>query len=150
MNNVHRIAGAILSIGMTLAATQAMGADAAAKPDPETRQIARMMAQIEMAMEKRDLKGYCAATSGSPDYTGTVALACLERAEEKRGKLEDCSLPKILSQVKKDRDQCLAMSTEEFQKRISNFPGGRDKWVKSLKQRGVDGDKLLQEERSKL
>ena len=135
---------------MTLAAAQVMGAEATSKPDADTRQIARMMAQIEIAMEKRDLNGYCAATSGSPDYPGTVALACLERVEEKKAKPEDCSLPKVLSQAKRDRDQCLAMPTDEFQKRISDQPRRRDAWIKAVKQGGVDGDKLMQEERAKL
>src|SRR6478752_4410689 len=135
--------------GMMITAMQAMAADSAPRPGPDTRNTARMMAQIEVAIERKDVKLYCEATVSNTEYQGTAALACLERAELKKGKLEDCTLRKIQDEVKKEQSQCLAMTPEQLAKKTSNFAAGRDKWIASVKKlEGVDAAKLIQEERS--
>lgn len=143
-------AKSVLLCSLVTIGAPAMGADAASDLNLDNRSVARLMAQAEDAMDKRDLKGYCAVTVGTPEYPGYVALACLERAERKLKKIEDCSLTNVKKEAKRDIDQCLAMSTEQFGKRISEQSRGRDAWIKEMKRRGVDGEKLLREERAKL
>ncbi|MCF8198611.1 MAG: hypothetical protein K9J42_07585 [Sulfuritalea sp.] len=130
-------------------AAQAVPADSASMEiDMDTRSTARMMVRIEAALEKRDLKAYCAVTAGASEYPGYVALACLERVERKLKKPEECSLANVKTEAMNDLHECLAMSAEKFEKLAKEQRSGLALWIAGLKKRSVDGEKLLREERA--
>ena len=146
MSNVSRLAGAILSAGMMFVATQAMGQD----QNAEARSAAKMLAGLERPLEKRDIKGYCTALQADPDYVGYVTRVCQFSVKNKLKKPEDCSDANIKQEMKKDFDVCLAMPSEEFEKTVLKWREAQASFVRDMKAKGIDGEKLLQEERAKL
>lgn len=141
-----RIALAFLIISTSLATPPVLGAE----PTEEMRQAARLVVRVEEPMAKRDLKGYCAATYGSPDYAGYVVRACQSMVKNNLKKSEDCSETNIRQEVRKDSDRCLAMSDGEFDKEMLTQRRGRENFTKIMTEKGVDAEKLLQEERAKI
>ena len=136
-----RIALSSLIIGMLLATPPALGAE----PTEDMRAFARMFA----ALEARDLKGYCTAMHDAP-YAGYLTRVCQSAVQNKLKKPEDCSQESIAQQVRNDNQQCLAMPTAEFEKTAQRYPEAREKFLKEATAKGIDGDKLLQEERAKI
>jgi hypothetical protein len=125
--------------GMSVAALPAP----AAEPTEEMRTFARMFATLEA----RDLKGYCAAMHGAP-YAGYLSRVCKSAIQNKLKKPEDCSQESIAQQVKADAGQCLAMRAGEFEKKVQRGAEASQSFVKQMTAQGVDGEKLLQEERA--
>lgn len=130
-----------LITGITLAATPVLGAE----PTEDMRTFARMFA----ALEARDVKGYCAAMHGA-SYTGYLNRVCQSAVQNKTKKPEDCLQESIAQQVKIDSQKCLVMPAAEFEITVQRFPVAREKFIKDVKAKGIDGEKLLQEERVKL
>jgi hypothetical protein len=126
--------------GMPLATTPVLGA--------ESTEDMRTFARMFTTLEARDLKGYCAAMHGAP-YAGYLDRVCQLAVQNKLKKPEDCSPESIAEQVKIDNGQCLAMPAAEFEKTALRGREASKAFVKEMAAQGVDGDKLLQEERSK-
>lgn len=132
------------SLGIAPLAAIAQGESA------EIRESARMMARVDHSVRNKDLKGYCAATVGAPGYAGYVERACQSGMKNNMKTAQDCTPEKVSAQVAADRAQCLAMSAEKFDEAASQQPQRRAQWIKMAGARGVDGEKLLDEERAKL
>ncbi|MEO8101219.1 MAG: hypothetical protein ABI790_01765 [Betaproteobacteria bacterium] len=120
------------------------------EPDEEMRKGARTIANMERPMAKHDLKGYCAATRGSPEYPGYVVRACQFSVKNNLKKAEDCSDENVKKEVAKDNATCLAMSTGDFDKEMAAQRKGWERTFASMKDKGVDADKLMKEERAKI
>lgn len=131
-----------LVTGMSLATLPALGAE----PTEDMRVTARVLASQEAPVAKRDLKGFCAATYGSPDYAGYSARACQLWVKNNMKKPEDCTEVNIQQEIRKDTDRCLAMSDEDFDKQIVAQRKARAEFIAKMKEEGVDGEKLLQHE----
>ena len=121
-----------------------------AEPDDEMRKGAKLIASVEVPMAKRDLKGYCAATRGAPEYPGYVARACQLFVKNNLKKAEDCSDANIKQEIAKDNASCLGMSTGDFDKEMAAQRKGWERILGLMKDKGVDTDKLMKEERAKL
>ncbi len=141
-----RVAPVFLATSMLLAAPGVWGAE----PDQEMRKAAAMIASVEKPMAKRDLKGYCAATRGSPDYPGYVARACQAYVKNNFKKAEDCSEANVKQEIAKDNATCLAMSPGDFDNEMATQRKGWERTFGSMKEKGVDADKLMKEERAKI
>lgn len=115
-----------------------------AEPDVDARSVVRIFA----ALEANDLKGYC-ALSQSDSYVVYITRVCQSAVQNKLKQPEDCSRENIAQQAKADMAQCLAMPSAEFEKKVRKGREGKDALFKALSARGIDGEKLLQEERRK-
>ena len=87
MTNRILFSAAFLITGLSLATPPAQGAE----PDADMRAGARLLVSLEGPMAKRDLKSYCAARNGSPEYAGYVMRACQAFVKNNLKKAEDCS-----------------------------------------------------------
>jgi len=140
MINGIRIALAFLITSISLATTPVLGAE----PTEDMRTFARMFATLEA----RDHKGYCAAMHGAA-YAGYLNRVCQSAVQNNLKKPEDCSPEHMTRQLKVDSDKCLAMPAAEFEKTALRGREGSKTFVKQMSAQGVDGEKLLQEERAK-
>lgn len=131
---------AVLTIGMLLAT----GPATSAEPTEEMRTFARMFTSLEA----RDLKGYCTAMHGAP-YAGYVGRVCQSAVQNKVKKPEECSEDSIAQQVKADAAKCLAMPPDEFDKAVARGAEGSKAFLQRAASQGVDGEKLLKDERAK-
>lgn len=122
----------------------------AAEPTEEMRQAAKVLAGQEDSIEKRNLKGYCAATYGSASYAAYVARACQLSVRNNLKKVEDCGEAHIRQEVAKDTDRCTAMSDSEFDTAVTLQRRARASFVRAAKEKDVDGEKLIQAERDNL
>ena len=109
----------------------------------------RTFARMFATLEARDLKGYCAAMHGAA-YAGYLSRVCESAVQNKVRKADDCSRESIAQQVKADAGQCLAMPAGEFEKKVQRGAEASQSFVKQITAQGVDGEKLLQEERANL
>ncbi len=141
-----RMARVFLVTSMLLVAPGVLGAE----PDAEMRRAAKLIANAEVPMTKRDLKGYCAATRGSAEYPGYVARTCQMFVKNNLKKSEDCSDANIKQEVAKDNASCLGMSAGDFDKEMATQRKGWERILGEMKQKGVDTDKLMTEERAKI
>ncbi len=141
MINIIRIALASLVAGMSLATAPVQSAE----PTETMRTFARMIATLEA----RDQKGYCAAMHDAP-YVGYLSRVCLAAVQNSVKKPEDCTPARIAQQVEADTEQCLAMPAAEFEKTALRGREGTKAFVTEMTAQGVDGEKLLQEERAKI
>ena len=141
-----RIAGAIVLSGLALCALSALGADLS----EVMRVQARILAGQEIPLAKRDLKGYCNATYGSPDYAAYAAGVCQMWVKNSGRKAEECAEANVRQAIRKDIERCMAMSEGEFDKQILIHARLREEFIRNMQEEGLDGEKLLQEERAKL
>lgn len=141
-----RIPPVFLVVSMLFAASGVWGAE----PDEEMRKGAKLIASAEGSMAKRDLKGYCAATRGSPDYPGYLVHACQMFVKNNLKKTEDCSDASIKQEVAKANASCLTLSAGDFDKEMANQRKGWERTLGQMKEKGVDTDKLMKEERAKI
>lgn len=121
-----------------------------AEPDEEMRKGAKLIASMEGPMAKSDLKGYCAATRGSPDYPGYLMRACEMSVNNKLKKAEACTDSSIKQEVGKDKAICLTMSAADFDKEMAIQRKGWENTLRQMKEKGVDTEKLMSEERVKV
>ena len=143
MKQAIGIALAMFIGGMPLAVTPA-------EPDAETRAAARLIASVEQPLAKRDLKGYCAAVYGTPDYAKFVASACQAGIKKKVKKPEDCSDANLKQEIGRIIGSCVAMPPEQFDMTVKRWSEVRGKFLVEMKTKGIDGEKTLKEERAKL
>lgn len=133
-------AAAFLAMGILAATRPALGAE----PTEEMRTFARVFTSLEA----RDLKGYCTAMHGA-QYAGYVGRVCQSAVQNKMKKPEECSPDSVAQQVKTDAAKCLAMPPAEFEKAVVRGVEGSTAFLKHTASQGVDGEKLLKDERSK-
>lgn len=143
---VSLFVGSVLMAGISLAVTPAMGVE----PDAEMRSAARMIAGAERPLEKRDLNGYCTVLYGGPEYVGYLTSICELAIKKDVIDAAACTAEKIRQDVRKSLETCVAMPPEQLEKAIQGWRSLREKFVSDTKTRGVDGEKLLQEEQAKL
>lgn len=138
-----KITACVLVAGIPFAAL-------AAAPSAEMREGAALIARMGAAAEKRDLKRYCSALQDNPSYRAHLVAAC--EGGVQGGVLQPgaCSPENIQAALKKDRDRCLALTPDEFEKNITRWREIRARFVQDLKAQNVDGEKLLKEEAAKL
>lgn len=134
------VATAFLAAGMLLAT----GPAASAETTEEMRTFARMFTSLEA----RDLKGYCTAMHG-PQYAGYLGRVCQSSVQNKMKKPEECSPDSIAQQARAEAAKCLAMPPAEFDKAVARGVEGSKAFVKQMASQGVDGEKLLKEERAR-
>lgn len=127
-------------VGMLLTTTTAQGVE----PTEDMRTLARMFATLEA----RDLKGYCTEMHGAA-YAGYLSRVCQSAVQNKVKKPEDCSPENIAQLIKDDKEKCLAMPPAEFEQKVLRGREGKEAFIKDMAAQGVDGEKLLQEERAK-
>jgi len=132
------IKAVLLATGMLLASGQASSAE----PTEEMRTFAR----IFTSLEARDLKGYCTAMHGA-SYAGYLGRVCQSAVQNKVKKPDECSQDSIAEQVRTDAAKCLAMPPAEFEKAVARGVEGSKGFLKQAAAQGVDGEKLLKEER---
>jgi hypothetical protein len=106
------------------------------------------MARMFVALEARDQKGYCTAMYG-PAYTEYLARVCQAAVQHQLKKPENCTAESVAQELKTDHDQCLAMSSAELDKAALRWQEGRKAFLEKMAAQGMDGEKLLQEERAK-
>ena len=149
---VSLFVGSVLMAGISLAVTPAMGVE----PDAEMRSAARMVPMLldfagaERPLEKRDLNGYCTVLYGGPEYVGYLTSICELAIKKDVIDAAACTAEKIRQDVRKSLETCVAMPPEQLEKAIQGWRSLREKFVSDTKTRGVDGEKLLQEEQAKL
>lgn len=129
-----------LITGMLLATRPAISAD----PTEEMRTFARMFTSLEA----RDLKGYCTAMHGA-QYAGYLGRVCQSAVQNRLKKQEDCSQEQISQQAETDAAKCLAMPPADFDKAVARGGAGSKAFVKQAASLGMDGEKLLNDERAK-
>jgi len=117
-------------------------------PGAEPTETMRTMARMTVVLEAHDLKGYCTEMHTAP-YAGYLTRVCQLAVQNRLKQPEDCTPEKIAQQVKVDNEQCLAMPFAEFEKKILDGRKVKEALVKQMQEQGVDGEKLLQEERAK-
>jgi len=117
----------------------------AAEPTEDMRTAARVFATLEAV----NLKGYCDAMNGPP-YVVYLTRVCRSAVQNRMKKPEDCSPDNITQQLKTDHGQCLTMPAAEFEKAVIRGAEGGKAFVKQTAAQGVDGEKLIREERAKL
>lgn len=129
-----------LITGLSFATVPVQGAE----PTEDMRQLARMFA----ALEAGDLKGYCSSmhTTSYADYLSRV---CQSSVQHKLKQPEDCLPERIAQDAKTDAVQCLAMPAAEFDEIAQSVREGSKKFAAEMAAQGVDGEKLLREERVK-
>lgn len=146
MNFKIRMSSVLLVSSMLFSASGVWGAG----PDDEMRKGVKLIASTEGPMAKRDLKGYCAATRGSPDYPGYLLRICQLYVKNNLKKPEDCTDASIKQEVAKDNANCLAMLPGDFNMEMATQ---REEWERILgqmREKGVDTDRLMNEERARI
>jgi hypothetical protein len=143
MRREIRIALVLFIGGMPLSA-------APAEPDAETRAAAKLIASVEQPLVKRDLKGYCAAVYSTPDHAKYVASSCQAGVKNNARKPEDCSDANNKQTIAKIIAGCIAMTPEKFGATIKLWDEVRQKFLAEMTAKGIDGEKVLKEERAKL
>lgn len=141
-----------MAIGIRIALTFLVtGTSLAAPPvqDAELTEDMRALARMYAALDARDQKAYCGSMHATA-YADYVDRACQFAIKVKLKQPEDCSQERIAQEVKQDAAECLAMPADEFEKKAFNGREVRAALVKQMQEHGVDGEKLLQEERAKI
>ncbi len=131
---------ALMVTGMLIATRPAMSAE----PTEEMLTFARMFTSLEA----RDLKGYCTVMHGS-EYAGYLGRVCQSAVQNRLKKPEECTQDSIAQQAKAEAAKCLATPPDEFEKAVARGAEGSKAFVKQMASQGVDGEKLLQDERVK-
>lgn len=134
-----RIVLAVPLCGLFLAA-----ASLAAEPNEDMRMFARLFA----ALEARDIEAYCTTMMHGAAYPGYMNRVCQSAVQNKMKKSEDCSPENVAEQIKADTTRCQAMAAAEFEAIAQRSSEAREKFIKDAKAKGVDGEKLLREERA--
>lgn len=114
----------------------------------EPTETMRTMARMTVILEAHDLKGYCTEMHTAP-YAGYLTRVCQSAVQNRLTQPEDCTPEKIAQQVKVDNEQCLAMPPAEFEKKMLDGRKVKETLIKQMQEQGIDGEKLLQEERAK-
>lgn len=141
MMNSLRIAEVFLVVGMLLATAPVFGAE----PIEDLRAMVRMFA----ALEARNQNAYCTVMQ-SPAYTDYLSLVCQTNVKNKLKKSEDCTAESVALEVKASAEQCLALSPDELEKVALRWQDSRKAVFEQMTAEGLDVEKLVREERSRL
>ena len=139
--NSLRIVMVFLVAGMSLATDPAFGEES-----PEDLQA---MARLFAALEARNQKAYC-ATMQSPAYTDYLSRVCQTNVKNTLKKSEDCAAERVALEVKASAEQCLALSPDELEKVALRWQDSRKAVFEQMTAEGLNGEKLMREERSRL
>lgn len=120
------------------------------EPTDEQRYAARLYARVEAPLASRNQKAYCEAFYGTEDYRGYRARACETGIKVGVRKPEECTAKAVDERIKEDRKKCLAQNKAEFDATIDKHTEGRAGFVGRMAENGIDGEKLIAEERAKL
>ena len=140
MTTKMSFAVALMATGMLIATRPALSAEIT----EEMRNFARMFTSLEA----RDLKGYCTVMHGS-EYAAYLGRVCQSAVQNRLKKPEECSQDSIAQQAKAEAAKCLAMPPDEFEKAVARGAEGSKAFVKLMASHGVDGEKLMKDEREK-
>lgn len=138
MMNSLRIVMMFLVAGMSLATAPVLGAEST----EDLQAMVRMLA----ALEARHQKAFC-ATMQSPAYTDYLSRVCQTNVKNTLKKSEDCIEDRVALEVKASAEQCLAMSSDEFEKAALRWQDSRKAFFEEMSAKGLDVEKLVQEER---
>lgn len=120
------------------------------EPTDEQRYAARLYARFEAPLASRNQNAYCAAFYGTEDYRIYHARACDMGIKVGVRKPEDCTAKAVNDQAEERHRKCLAQSSAEFDATIDKHKEGRAGFVERMAGEGIDGEKLIAEERAKL
>lgn len=142
----HWKSGVAVGAALLAAAGSAAGNEATA----DQRSTARIYARIEAPLANRDQKAYCEAFLGNEDYLGYVKRACEFGVKAGVRKPEQCGAQAVAAEAAADGGKCLEMDRASFDATVAKQGEGRARFVKSMAEQGIDGDRLIAEERAKL
>ena len=108
----------------------------------------RALAQVFVALDARDLSGYCGSRLTAP-YGEYLARSCQSAVLNKIKTAEDCSQERISQQARIDAAQCLARPPAEFEKAVAVGEEARIAFLREVTVQGIDGDQLMQDARAK-
>lgn len=140
MYTSSRIAFICVNVWIWLAAPPALGAD----PTETMRAIARMLA----ALEARDMPGYCDSRH-SAAYRDYLSRVCHSAVQNRLKTAQDCSAPNIALQSEREDAECRAMPVAEFERLVLRGRDGRKAFIDEMTSQGIDGERLLQQERGR-
>lgn len=121
-----------------------------AEPTADQRSAARIQARIEFPLANRNQKAYCDAFYGTEDYLAHVRRACEAGVKVGVRKVEQCTVQAAAADAKADLKKCLEMDKVAFDATVAKHSEVRTKFVKTMADLGIDGDKLIAEERAKI
>jgi hypothetical protein len=116
----------------------------------EERDAARLFASIEAPLAARNQPLYCDSFIGGADFKAYATRACQHGVKVGVRKPEQCTAEVISKEVQADLKECHAMDAAAFSDRIAKHGEARSRFVQEMGKRGVDGEKLIAEERGKL
>lgn len=137
----NRIAFAVLVSTLALGTSQV----SAAEPTADMRALAKLFATLDA----QNQTAYC-NTLHVDSYAGYLERVCQSAVKHKVKKTEECTAENIAQQVKTDHQQCLKMTRAEFDKVVIRGREASKTFIETSTAQGVDGAKLLQDERAKL
>jgi hypothetical protein len=114
------------------------------------RQMAAYIAATSGPVEKRDLKAYCSAVVDRPGVVELFRRQCQEAVKQKAAKADECSTANLRKAVGGALESCNAMPAAEFENQLAEWREGRAEFLSQAKAQGMDGEKLIAEERRKL
>jgi hypothetical protein len=114
------------------------------------RQMAAYLAATAGPVEKRDLKAYCKAVVDRPGVVEMFRRQCQEAVKQKQAKPDDCATGNVKKAVGDALASCNAMPAAEFEGQLSDWREGLVEFLSQAKAQGLDGEKLIAEERRKL
>lgn len=121
----------------------------AAEISADQRLAARIYAQIDAPLANRDQRAYCSAFYGTTDYRGYVGRACEFGVKMGTHKPEQCTVQAVAAKAEIDHKKCLEMDSAAFDAAIAKHGEVRSKFIKEVAESGIDGNKLIAEERAK-
>jgi hypothetical protein len=116
----------------------------------EERDAARLFASIEAPLAARNQPVYCDSFIGGADFKAYVTRACQHGVKAGVRKPEQCTTEVIAQELQADLKKCHAMDAAAFGERITRHGEARTRFLQEMSRRGVDGEKLIAEERGKL
>ena len=143
MNRLLHLATASI---VALMASYAFGKE----PTDDQRDVARLHARIEAPLASRNQKAYCEAFYGTEDYRRFRTRDCETGIKLGRRKPEECTSKAVDERVADEHKKCMAQGSAEFEATIDRHKEGRSGFVRRIAGQGIDGEKLIAEERAKL
>jgi hypothetical protein len=116
----------------------------------EARLTAEIIVRMERPVQKRDQKAFCTVMTSASGFDAYQKRACESGVRNKVKKPEECSEANLKLEAKRDTDRCLGLSAADFEDALVPWRTAKEKFIKDAAAKGLDGEKLLQEERVKL
>jgi hypothetical protein len=144
------LAQALLLAALSLCAGAARAQMMLDERPATVHQMAAYIAATAGPVEKRDLKAYCKAVVDRPGVVDMFRRQCQEAVRQKAAKPEHCSTDNVKKAVGNALESCNAMPAAEFENQLSDWREGLGEFLSQAKAQGLDGEKLIAEERRKL